>query len=651
MKRFIVSYCFILFFLLPVYTFAQQTLADSIEKKLKENLSDSARLNNMVLLAMFYEPVDAAKAHRLYADARTAATEKKLPYYTALSYRYEATLHSIEGNKNRQLDNLEQCIAMLKNAGDSLAVTQTGLSYSDLAGYYRLNGDLKKAAENYFKAVTLLEKINSRRLGVIFINLSMVYHDMGQYDDEKKYLDKALGLARSTGNPMQLFQAYTLSSQYYTGMKAYTSAAKLVDSARMFYSDNYDFLSRYTYLLISAVTAQNLNRLDTAVEFYTHAYQLAGQNNSEINTIEPLLQTGYIKMLQGKYAAAEADIKRALQVAIKDSSLVHQKEAYETLSAICSKTGRYKEAFDALVAFNTAKDSLAGTEKINFTKELEAKYETEKKDSRLQYQEAALQQERYRNFTLTGSAAGAVLLLLLLLAYYRQRQKLQVKRIAELETEKKLTATESVLKGEEKERTRLAKDLHDGLSGMLSGVKFSLQHMQGNLVLTPENQQHFERSMDMLDNSIKEMRRVAQNMMPESLIRYGLDKALHDFATEINKTGIMHMVYESMGMEHAKLAQTPAIAIYRIIQELVNNILKHAAATEVLVQLLHQEDKLIINVDDNGRGFDTSTLDTTPGMGWGNIRSRVDYLKGRLDVQSAPGKGTAVSIELNLPHD
>ena len=154
-----------------------------------------------------------------------------------------------------------------------------------------------------------------------------------------------------------------------------------------------------------------------------------------------------------------------------------------------------------------------------------------------------------------------------------------------LETEKQLTATEAVLKGEEQERTRLAKDLHDGLGGMLSGIKYSFQTMKRNLIMTPENQQAFERSMDMLDSSIKEMRRVAHNMMPEALVKFGLDTALKDFCNDINQSGALQVNYQSIGMENAVLDQTTAITIYRIVQELINNTMKHAAAKTAIVQV------------------------------------------------------------------
>ena len=211
------------------------------------------------------------------------------------------------------------------------------------------------------------------------------------------------------------------------------------------------------------------------------------------------------------------------------------------------------------------------------------------------------------------------------------------------------------MKGEEQERTRLAKDLHDGLGGMLSGIKYSFQTMKGNLVMTPDNHQAFERSMDMLDSSIKEMRRVAHNMMPESLVKFGLDTALKDFCNDINQSGALRVTYQSIGLENAAIEQTTAIAIYRIVQELINNTMKHASAKTAIVQVTKADGNISITVEDDGRGFDSVILESRRarpddqvgrGIGWSNIQSRVEYLKGKIDIQSEPGKGTSVLIEL-----
>ncbi len=222
-----------------------------------------------------------------------------------------------------------------------------------------------------------------------------------------------------------------------------------------------------------------------------------------------------------------------------------------------------------------------------------------------------------------------------------------MQRISELETEKKLLATEAVLKGEEQERSRLAKDLHDGLGGLLSGIKYSFQNIKSNLVMTTENHQAFERGMDMLDTSIKEMRRVAHNMMPEALVKFGLDTALKDFCNDINQTAVLQVTYQSIELENVSIDQTTSITIYRIVQELIHNSMKHAAAKTAIVQLSKTDGKISITVEDDGKGFDTVILNHSKGIGWSNIKSRVDFLNGKLDVQSGPGKGTSVHIELN----
>ena len=172
--------------------------------------------------------------------------------------------------------------------------------------------------------------------------------------------------------------------------------------------------------------------------------------------------------------------------------------------------------------------------------------------------------------------------------------------------------------------------------------------MKGNLLMTPDNVQAFERSMDMLDSSIKEMRRVAHNMMPEALIRFGLDTALNDFCNDINQSGALKVNYQSLGMESLSMNPTTAITLYRIVQELLNNSMKHAQARSAIVQLTHSNGQLSVTVEDDGKGFDTRILKANKGIGWTNIQNRVEFLKGKLDVNSEAGKGTSVLIELTV---
>jgi signal transduction histidine kinase len=204
-----------------------------------------------------------------------------------------------------------------------------------------------------------------------------------------------------------------------------------------------------------------------------------------------------------------------------------------------------------------------------------------------------------------------------------------------------------MLKGQEEERSRLAKDLHDGLGGLLSGVKFSLSNMKDNLIVTPDNMAVFERSLDMLDTSIKELRRVAHNMMPEMLTKFGLDEALREYSNSVTATKLLNVKYQSFGM-HERLAKSFEIIIYRIVQELINNVLKHSLSSDVLVQLVKEGHRVNVLVEDNGKGFDTSILETNKGAGWTSIKSRVDYLRGRIDIHSEINKGTSVTMEFNV---
>lgn len=194
----------------------------------------------------------------------------------------------------------------------------------------------------------------------------------------------------------------------------------------------------------------------------------------------------------------------------------------------------------------------------------------------------------------------------------------------------------------EHERNRMAQDLHDGLGGMLSGIKHSLS------ALTAKNLNSGEeivvKSIGMLDNSIGELRRVAHNMMPETLLKFGLDATLRDYCYNLSASGNVQVAYQSYGLEEWRPQHEVSTGIFRMVQELVTNALKHAAASQVIVQLIKSNRQLNITIEDNGCGFDTAILKNPAGMGWNNLQHRVLLLHGKIEVLSEKDKGTAVMI-------
>jgi len=208
-----------------------------------------------------------------------------------------------------------------------------------------------------------------------------------------------------------------------------------------------------------------------------------------------------------------------------------------------------------------------------------------------------------------------------------------------MEQRQELKVANALLEGEEKERRRLARDLHDGLGGSLAGIRIKLAGQQKKQV----NGQ-LDEVMHLLEDSMSELRRIAHNMMPESLLKVGLRSAITDLCDGLaNEDLEIELQWSGPGGD---LPHTAQANIYRIVQEVLANAIRHGGAGKILLQCIHQEQMFYITAEDNGRGFD---MNAAPGgIGLSNIRSRVQYMKGRLDIDSSPGAGTAVNIELQV---
>ncbi|MBL0144826.1 MAG: GHKL domain-containing protein [Chitinophagaceae bacterium] len=223
---------------------------------------------------------------------------------------------------------------------------------------------------------------------------------------------------------------------------------------------------------------------------------------------------------------------------------------------------------------------------------------------------------------------------------------MQQTQITQLEKDKQLLAVDAMLKGQEEERSRLAKDLHDGLGGMLSGVKLSFVNMKENMIMDAPSVQSFEASILQLDNTIAELRKVAHNLMPEALVKFGLKNAILDFCNSMQLPSKTKIIFEEMGTDR-QLSNTADLYIYRIIQELINNAIKHAQPDQILLQLTKAEKNILITVENDGKGFDVTILKNAKGIGMKSVQQRVDYFAGKMDISSDKENGTSINIELN----
>lgn len=627
---------------------AQQNI-DSLLTALKTAKEDSNKVLLLLSIGEQYERFTPETSKQYYQQSLQLS--QKIGYTTGeIKYAsYYTAVLNMQGKFDSSLILNKKSLELAKQLKDELIIAKT--TFNTANSFHMISKD-DSALYYYMQALPILDKLgNKRMLGIAYSNIQNIYTNLTQYQKAIEYGRKGLEIFnREVNDPLN--QSYCLSNLgiVYSYLKKYDTAEVYFTRALKISQSIGDKYTESAVLLNLGDIHYNYGRLEASKKNYDKAYFIAKEMNLlETQTIA-LKGMAMYNLENKNYRSARQFADSALLIALTTDNRKQTLNLYNLLADISYASQDLKSAREFEDREDALKDSINADNLQEISTEFETKYETEKKESQIQLQKAQLRQQSALNYFLIAGAVALLLILVLSYRNYRHRQKLQQVKIDELETEKLLTATEAVLKGEEQERSRLAKDLHDGLGGMLSGIKHSLSSMKENLIMTPDNAQAFERSIDMLDSSINEMRRVAHNMMPEMLVKYGLDTALKEFCNEINRSGAVKVNYQSIDTEQAVIEQTVAITIYRIAQELVNNAIKHGKASEVLVQLHldRQEQLLALTVEDNGLGFDVNTLNESTGMGWRNIQSRVQFIKGKLDVQSVPGNGTSVMIEINM---
>jgi len=649
MKSVFIFFCSIIISTVaPAQRTDQQRKVDSLLSLLQQSKPDTSRAMLLLTLASWYETNNQDSSAYYLQKGKELAESLKFDRGIYYYYQQGAVLAYTKGSYEEALSLSVNGLVVARRLKDSSMVVtmlnNMGIINSYL-GNYEQQLDYTMQVKNIIE-----ERKDSAKYSGVWHNLANCYYNLGQY---RKGADAALhGLYQEQYASVKngyINRVYSTLAQCYEGLRIQDSALHYYEIAIRESKKTNDKYAEGVIYGYQCNLLASMKKFDQMLVAAGKSLALSRELQSRQMLASSLYNMAYAQYFNNNNQEAYRYIREGLAIAQADSLRDELKNSYTVLSYIAAREGDFGESNFARQKADSITDASLNERVLSSTADLEKKYETAKKDKQISQQEASIQRKSLLNRILIFGTAAILLLSALLYRNYRQKQRLQQQRINELETEKKLMATEAVLKGEEQERTRLAKDLHDGLGGMLSGIKYSLNSMKGNLIMTAENQQAFERSMDMLDSSIREMRRVAHNMMPEALVKFGLDAAIKDFCNDINQSGALQVSYQSIGMQDAHIDQTISITVYRVVQELLNNTMKHAGARNAIVQLSRREQQLTVTVEDDGRGFDKSLLRQGSGIGWNNIRNRVDFLKGKMDIDTQPGQGTSVHIELDLP--
>ena len=629
----------LIFNLLCCLSLSAQNAVDSLENVLNtQKLAVSQQLDLYYQISWGSIDVDIEKAF-MYAKKGIKLAEKENDKAQA------ARLYNNLGVAYDMMNEADSAMICFNKALDFALNIKNGQSeearsYTCIGNFRLGRGEYPQALEYYLKALPYYEKSgNKERIGALSHNIGVIYQTLLNYEQALKYYLKEETLAREIGDKEAL--AHALVSISGLWLKTDGDKERMFDYALEAVNLFKELNNKYAECCARQSLAKIYYYHNNFPPAFEHA-QIALELSKELGYPNLIARSYYIlsgaNYYKGNYAECEAFALKALETDSTNIDLncgIITNIAYANAKmGNADKAIAYFEKYSALIFEQTTEDYQRSLS------EMEVKYETEKKEMKI-----AVMEEEQRLYIWLGISIGVALLLALITFIIRQRlavsrRKLSEQQVKQLEQEKQLIATQAILDGETSERTRLAKDLHDGLGGMLSVVKLNLYDVKKGVTLENEDVQRFDQALNMLNDSIIELRRVAHNMMPDSLTRYGLKVALTDFCNSIPYAEFHY--FGSGDRLNPKLE----VMIYRIVHELVNNAMKHSHAEHILVQIVQEDERISITVQDNGCGFNPS-LPTT-GIGLNNIRDRVHSFNGQISVWSEIGKGTEISVELRI---
>lgn len=596
----------------------------------------------------------------------------------------KATFHN-DYNKTIALSNQ---IIKLSRQNNNLSNEATGYNIKGVSFQFR--GDLDSALVALSKCQAISKKLNDPVIsGKATANLGSTYFRMGKYDksisygfEALRYFEKAkdtASIARVTGD---IANTFIMQSRFD---KAIVSLKRAI----VFSQKGDDPLSTGNFYNSLSIAYDGVNKVPDADAASLKALEIAKANNNTkgqlsaiVNIAErdfrvkrpmniPLLQQaekmateledkqrlGEISALFAKHYRGIGNYNQALKYITRAIAYEESAKEYDGLEqalieqvTIYRALNRYDKAFNVQVRIGENRDSVYNEKSIKQQHEAEAKYETEKKQKQIQLlnKQAIIQQLSIssRNKTI-GIIAGLFVLAVVFAGLFYSRNKLKQKAAMQTQMlQQQEVLTRAVIEAEEKERQRIASDLHDGVGQLFSAVKMNMNGLFDRIEIKREEDKFLvEKTMALVDESCKEVRSISHQMMPNNmLLRSGIASDVKSFIEKIDSDQLK-VNLEANGFKN-RIESNVEVVLYRVIQECVNNVIKHAKATRLDIILDRTPAGITVLVKDNGLGFNPALRETFDGIGLKNIETRIEYLKGKVTYTSAPGQGTEVNIQV-----
>jgi len=545
-------------------------------------------------------------------------------------------------NFDSTIEVCDEGIRFARENADSITVA-VFKHYKGVANYFK--GKYDVAAKLYYEAISILEYTKEKKkLALVYNELAKLYRKTRDLDHSLQHYTRAIALFRSIndkpGVAMILNESgvvFEYKQDYEEAIRRYTASLKIDEALKDSVGIAYALSNIAGVYLIQ-------KKFDAAESTLVKTLAIRKRLKDNFAIALSYSDLGAVYSAKGNFTKATAVLDSSNMIAAAMGYPELQTNNYNELSSVAQKQGNFQAAFEYLQKRTALRDSIFSTEKTKQVEELNARYETIKKEQKIDQQHHRL---RLQNFLFVGIAGLILLAGLLIHSQYKRYRLIQDAKLKTEMLKQQELATKAVIEAEENERQRIAKDLHDGVGQMMSAAKMNLSAFESEINFRNNEQRiSYDKIIKLVDDGCKEVRHVSHNMMPNALLKNNLADAVRDFVDKLdNKKMKVHLYAE--GLEQRLDANTE-IVLYRVIQECVNNVIKHADASTLDISIIRDKDGISAMVEDNGRGFDSTDQHQFEGIGLKNISTRIEYLKGKVDFDSAPGRGTVVALHVPL---
>ena len=536
----------------------------------------------------------------------------------------------------------------------SLAKSKKAEYYFLLANARELNNQSDKSFTNWLLARKQYRELDSLHK-VALINLQIAQSLSSLQDSSlnpQPFMDEYLEYAKDQNEPALLASAYMQLGAIFINSEPEKTIGYFNKALTENLKTNDSLFNAKIHHNLGVLYGEHTPYKDSA--FYHYGIALQEYKRQKL--------TDYISYIHNNKASIHKQLKQydsaiyyyklADSVSSKEYFKENKRFLYQNLSGAYELKEDFGNALKYLKLQNVYRDSINQDKQNRAILEFQTKYEVEKKEN----ENLKLRQHKIRLWIALGA-----LFLILSLAYLAYRNLQHKKKISDKEhevqreklesslKEQELAGIDAMITGQEKERQRIANDLHDSLGSLLATLKLHFQNLKlRKNRLKEEEDKLLKQTDDLIDEAYQQVRRIAHAKNAGVSAKEGLLPAIKNFASKVSASNRLVIEVEDHGMEE-RLENSLEITIFRIIQESITNVIKHAEAKEVVIHLTHHGDVINVMVEDDGQGFAPTKLKLREGMGIHSIQRRVEHLGGTVDIESVPGKGTSVIINIPTP--